>query len=112
MPSPNFNSSHLLSRIVRRDRHQMKQPPPPEEAARKRRFGRKFMSCWAIGGGILFAVFGGGWLVNGIPVSWLGYVLVLIGVLGLLGVNVFYGGPLDLRLDREPQRSQRPEEPK
>lgn len=74
-------------------------PISPEAATRKRKSGRRFMSFWSIGGGLLFVVFGRGWLVNGIPLYWLGFVIILLGVLGLCGVNVFYGGPLDMRLD-------------
>lgn len=77
-----------------------KQQPTPEEAIRKRKGLRRFMSFWCIGGGLLFAIFGRAWLVNGLPVHWVGYVLNLMGILGLAGLNVFYGGPLDLRLDR------------
>jgi hypothetical protein len=36
----------------------------------------------------------------GIPVSYLGYFLIIFGVLGLLGVNIWVGGPLDKRLDK------------
>ena len=80
-----------------------KPQPTPEEAMRKRKGMRRFMSFWCIGGGLLFVVFGREWLVNGLPVHWVGYVLILMGILGLAGVNVFYGGSLDLRLDR-PER--------
>jgi hypothetical protein len=76
-----------------------KQQPTPEEAAQKRKGMRRFMSFWCIGGGLLFAIFGREWLVNALPVHWVGYLLILLGILGLGGVNVFYGGPLDLRLD-------------
>ena len=82
----------------------------PEEALRKRKGMRRFISFWSIGGGVLFAVFGREWLVNGLPVHWVGYLLILIGILGLAGVNVFYGGPLDLRLDRpQPPHDHSPE---
>lgn len=82
-----------------------KQNPPSDEAATRKRKGmRRFMSCWCIGGGSLFGIFGHDALVNGLPVHWVGYLLILLGILGFAGVNVFYGGPLDLRLDR-PQQS-------
>ncbi len=80
-----------------------KQQPTLEEATRKRKGMRRFMSFWCVGGGLLFAIFGREWLVNGLPVHWVGYLLILLGILGLAGVNVFYGGPLDLRLDRQQQ---------
>ncbi len=40
-----------------------------------------------------------GWTVGSLPAQWVGYLLVVCGVLGLLGVNVWYGGPLDQRND-------------
>ncbi len=82
------------------DKAQVKPQPTPEEAIRQRKGMRRFMSFWSIGGGLLFVLFGREWLVNGLPVHWLGFGLILLGILGLAGVNVFYGGPLDLRLDR------------
>ncbi|HEX4120276.1 MAG TPA: hypothetical protein VH619_06660 [Verrucomicrobiae bacterium] len=75
-----------------------------EVALRKRKKSRLFMECWAIGGGVLVAVFGRSYLVEGMPAAWVGYFLMLIGILGLCGVNVFYGGPLDMRLDRAEDR--------
>ena len=78
----------------------MDKSPHPEEAARKRKAMRRFISVWAIVGGIVFIVFGRNWLVNGLPVHWIGYVIGLLGILGLAGVNVFRGGPLDSRLDK------------
>src|SRR5437899_1056124 len=78
----------------------MDKSPHPEEAARKRKAMRRFISVWAIVGGIVFIVFGRNWLVNGLPVYWIGYVIGLLGILGLAGVNVFRGGPLDSRLDK------------
>jgi len=71
------------------------------DALQKRKRMRFIMECWAIGGGTLFSVFGRAELVEGIPAPWVGYIFILVGILGLFGVNVFYGGPLDLRLDRQ-----------
>jgi hypothetical protein len=79
---------------------QKKPEPTPEEAIRKRKNMRRFMSGWCVAGGLLFVIFGREWLVNGLPVPWVGFALILLGILGFAGVNVFYGGPLDLRLDR------------
>jgi hypothetical protein len=76
--------------------------PLSQGASVKRRRMRYVMSCWAIGGGGFLAVFLKSCLLDGIiPVPWIGYFFIIIGILGLCGVNVFYGGPLDLRLDRE-----------
>lgn len=44
----------------------------------------------------------GGWLLNGIPAEYAGYFLAAFGVAGLLGVNIWYGGPFDKRLEDPP----------
>jgi len=63
---------------------------------------RVFMSSWMIGGGLLFIFAFKNYTLSGlIPVPWVGYLLLAVGVLGLLGVNVFRGGPIDQRLDRD-----------
>ena len=37
-----------------------------------------------------------------IPAEYIGYLLAGLGLLGLLGVNIWYGGPLDRRNDPKP----------
>lgn len=70
--------------------------PARANAAQQLRFAQNSMCCWAIGGGLLFILFGEGWNLHGlIPLPYLGWTLVVIGVLGLAGVNIFKGGPLD-----------------
>ncbi|GAA5496013.1 hypothetical protein Rhal01_02194 [Rubritalea halochordaticola] len=49
--------------------------------------------------GFLFSTLSNDWVINGIPAIWLGYLFILLGTLGLLGVNIFIGGPLDKRKD-------------
>src|SRR5436190_24026483 len=97
-----------MRRAKRREQaSQGNKQPTPEEAIRKRKGMRRFMSFWCMAGGLLFVIFGREWLVNGLPVHWVGFALILLGILGLAGVNVFYGGPLDLRLDKpQPSRDQ------
>ncbi|HEX8175889.1 MAG TPA: hypothetical protein VF543_12285 [Pyrinomonadaceae bacterium] len=70
------------------------------EVARHRHFGRVFISVWALVGGALFILFGNGWQVSGIPLRYVGGILVGVGILGLIGPNVFRGGPLDKREDQ------------
>lgn len=77
---------------------------PFKDALRKRRRMRYFMACWAIGGGAFLAAFLKSYVLDRVPAPWIGYFLIVIGILALCGVNVFYGGPLDLRLDREEDR--------
>jgi hypothetical protein len=72
---------------------------PTDRESRGRRAGRIVVSLWAIGGGLVFVWFLNGWLMSGIPVPWVGYVMIAFGVLGLIGINVFRGGPLDKRHD-------------
>ena len=72
----------------------------PEEEVRKRKRWRVFATIWALGGGLLLVFLGRDWLINGLPAPWVGYALIVVSILGVLRVNVFYGGPLDLRLDR------------
>lgn len=42
---------------------------------------------------------GRGWLLNDLPAQYVGYFLYAFAGAGMLGVNVWYGGPLDPRLD-------------
>lgn len=86
-----------------------KHQPVPSAAEvverQKRARGRVFFALFAIGTGLMFIFLFDGYLLNGlVPVPWLGWFVIAVGVLGLLGFNVFYGGPLDRRLD-EPSPS-------
>lgn len=59
----------------------------------------------------LIFLFGfGGWMIyqgfqgwvfarSEMPLQYVGYLVVATGVLGICGVNVWYGGPLDRRND-------------
>ncbi len=66
---------------------------------RQRKIGRRVMTLWAFGAGLVFIWGFDGWLINGVPASWIGYLFIAIGVLDLLGFNTFRGGPLDKRHD-------------
>jgi hypothetical protein len=67
----------------------------------KRKFWRKFFLFWCFGVALIFIFFFKHLAYAGIPVSYLGYFLIILGVLGLLGVNVWIGGPLDKRFDKD-----------
>lgn len=68
---------------------------------RERQILRVVMSVLMIGAGALFVFGMKNFLSNGlITLPWLGYFLIALGFAGLLGLNVFIGGPLDKRLDR------------
>lgn len=46
-----------------------------------------------------------GWTIRTMPAHYLGYLLIAFGIAGLLGVNIWYGGPLDPRKDpKVPER--------
>lgn len=41
-----------------------------------------------------------GWLIDGFPAQYLGYLLLLFTAAGFGGIYIWYGGPLDLRNDQ------------
>lgn len=47
-----------------------------------------------------------GWTIKSLPAHYLGFIVIAIGIAGLLGLNIWYGGPLDLRLDSKPGSSE------
>lgn len=53
---------------------------------------------FAFGGWLIYIGFNG-WTMNHLPAQYFGYILVGGGILGLLGVNIWYGGILDPRHD-------------
>jgi hypothetical protein len=46
-----------------------------------------------------------GWTIESLPAHYLGYVVMAIGIAGLFGVNIWHGGPLDLRDDQKPSEA-------
>ena len=58
---------------------------------------RIVMSFRAIIAGLVLLFFFREWTIEGLYAPYMGYVLIGIGVLALLGVNVFWGGRLDKR---------------
>jgi hypothetical protein len=66
---------------------------------RERKTGRRIMTLWAFGAGLVLIWGFEGWRINGVPAAWIGYLCIAIGVLSLLGFNPFRGGPLDKRRD-------------
>jgi hypothetical protein len=92
----------LLLRICITD-NEYAQTAAPQTAAdgalRARKTGRRIMTLWAFGAGLLFIWGFDGWRINGVPAAWIGYLCIAIGALDLLGFNTFRGGPLDKRHD-------------
>jgi hypothetical protein len=72
---------------------------PAAHELRQRKTGRRIMTLWAFGAGLLFIWGFDGWRINGVPAAWIGYLFIAIGALDLLGFNTFRGGPLDKRHD-------------
>ncbi|HKQ49189.1 MAG TPA: hypothetical protein VJZ71_14050 [Phycisphaerae bacterium] len=60
---------------------------------------RVLVSLFALGAGAVFVLFFKNWTYGDLPVPWIGYLIMAIGALGLIGVNVFIWGPLDKRND-------------
>jgi hypothetical protein len=62
------------------------------------------LAITAFGVSLIAGVFDDVWLFRELSAKYLGYFCIALAVLGLLGVNVWRGGPLDLRRDNdEPQ---------
>jgi hypothetical protein len=68
----------------------------------KRTKGRFYATLWAVGIGLMFIFMFDGYLIGSVPAPWVGWFVIGVAILGLLGVNVYSGGPLDYRLDDTP----------
>ncbi len=55
------------------------------------------VALFALGGGCL--LLGDRWTIKFIPAHYVGFLFIGAGCLGLLGVNIWKGGPLDKNLD-------------
>ncbi len=55
--------------------------------------------CIFIAGGFFIWMGFDGWTIDALPAHYLGYLVIALGIAGLLGVNIWYGGPLDPRDD-------------
>lgn len=72
----------------------------PRQLLKKRRRWRSFALGFLLIFGLV-CVFAGhqGWEIDAFPAYWLGYLLLVFAVLGAVGINIWYGGPLDPRFD-------------
>lgn len=76
----------------------------PERLRRKRQWGRLGASAFLVAVATGLVISGNrGLLINAFPAQYLGYILYAFVALGAMGVNVWYGGPLDPRFDPPPQ---------
>ena len=72
----------------------------PAKALRKRQVGRWLSLVFLTGAGVwLIAIGMRGALIGFVPAYFIGGLAIVFAVLGAAGVNVWYGGPLDCRLD-------------
>lgn len=72
---------------------------PEQELARRVRWRGGFLVALAVLGVAAIHFGNQGWRIEGIPAQYAGYFLLGLACLGLCGVNIWYGGPLDRRLD-------------
>jgi hypothetical protein len=75
----------------------------PERLRRKRRWWRRGSLAFFVGVAAWLAHAGHrGLQINFLPAQYVGYFLFAFAALGAVGVNIWYGGPLDPRLDPPP----------
>jgi len=74
-----------------------------------RRQQRGFGYCFVFGlAGLLVFLGWKGWQIEFLPAEYLGYLVAAFGVAGILGINIWRGGPLDPRNDVEIESPQMP----
>lgn len=44
---------------------------------------------------------GDDYLISSVPAEYVGFIVVLIGLAGVFGINIWAGGPLDLKRDAD-----------
>lgn len=73
-------------------------PGVPENRARRRKRAVALIGIFLASG---FFIWLGveGWTIQTAPAQYVGYLVSAIGIAGLLGINIWYGGPLDPRGD-------------
>jgi len=75
-------------------------PEPNDEICRQRRRWRFGSLVFLfVAAGVLVWIGFEGWTVNFLPAQYVGYAIGGLGVLGLCGVNIWHGGPIDPRDD-------------
>lgn len=88
--------------------HVLESLTAPERLRQKRRWGRRAALAAVVGvaAGLLYAG-NQGLEVETLPAQYLGYFLFAFAALGVVGVNIWYGGPLDPRMDPPPETDTR-----
>jgi hypothetical protein len=76
----------------------------PEKLRRKRQWGRRVALAALVGFAACLVYFGNrGLRLDRIPAQYIGYFLLGFAALGAAGINIWYGGPLDPRMDPPPE---------
>lgn len=110
-------SEHLEERAE--VEHVVESLTAPDRLRRKRRWWRRaaLAALTAVAAGLVYAGYRG-LQIDFLPAQYLGYFLFGFAALGAAGVNIWYGGPLDPRMDpppetdtRDPDLAADPEEP-
>ena len=70
----------------------------PDTAARRQKRAVALI-CIFLSSGFFIWLGLDGWTVKTVPAQYVGYLIIAVGIAGLLGINIWYGGPLDPRGD-------------
>jgi hypothetical protein len=87
-------------RKLRAALRELQAPTSPEQILQQRQHWRavSLLILAGVGAGLCYMGFLG-WEVKGLPAYVIGGILMAIAVMGALGINIWYGGPLDRRSD-------------
>ena len=58
--------------------------------------------------GGFFIWLGDDWTISSVPAHYVGYIVMAVGIAGVLGLNIWFGGPLDPRNDPKSDRTDAP----
>jgi len=73
--------------------------PRASEPAARRQKRAVALICIFLSSGFFIWLGLDGWTVKTVPAQYVGYLIIAVGIAGLLGINIWYGGPLDPRGD-------------
>jgi hypothetical protein len=101
----------LMDKNNRREKERERtHPTPAPKAQRQRARMRNVMLIFIYAASGYFIYMGyKGWLIDSIPAHYLGFLLIGMATLGVFRVNIWFGGPLDLRLDSNKENPPKPE---
>jgi FtsH-binding integral membrane protein len=100
-------SAAAAAELIVRPQHTgsyMDSPPTeePQDIERRKRATRRMLySLYAVFVGLLVMTCFDQYTINGVPARYAAWIFIAFGLLGLLGVNVFWDSPEDKRLDHQ-----------